>query len=129
MQSLSFKKVIYQILRSVGGFPSGSAVKNSPADAGNLGSIPGCGRCPGEGNGNPLQYSCLENPMNRGAWQDRGTWRATVHGVAKESDTTKQLDNNKICCEFFCPLAVLVDRSHSMFVKGCLRQHMLGPKS
>ena len=48
----------------------------------------------------------------------------------KESDMTKQLDNNnKICCEFFCPLAVLVDRSHSMFVKGCLRQHVLGPKS
>ena len=54
MQSLSFKNVIYQILRSVGGFPSGSTVKNSPADAGNLGSIPGWGRCPGEGNGNPF---------------------------------------------------------------------------
>ena len=51
-------------------------------DAGDLGSIPGLGRCPGEGNGNPLQYSCLGNPMDRGAW-----W-ATVHGVEKESDTT-----------------------------------------
>ena len=47
------------------------------ADAGNMGSIPGLGRSPGEGNGNPLQYSCLENPMEGGAWQ------ATVHGVAK----------------------------------------------
>ena len=60
-------------------------VKNPPASAGDAGSIPGLGRFPGEGNGNPLQYSCLENPMNRGAW---GT---TVHGVAKESDMTKRL--------------------------------------
>ena len=52
-------------------------VKNLPANAGDLGSIPGSGRSPGEGNGNPLQYSCLENPMDRGAWQ------ATVHGVAR----------------------------------------------
>ena len=47
-----------------------------------VGLIPGLGRFPGEGNGNPLQYSCLENPM------DRGPWQATVHGAAKESDTT-----------------------------------------
>ena len=61
------------------------AVKNLPANAGdinNMGSIPGLGRPSGEGNGNPLQYSCLENSM------DRGTWRATVHGVAKDSDRT-----------------------------------------
>ena len=57
-------------------------VKNPPANAGDAGSIPGSGSSPGEGNGNPLQYSCLENPM------DRGAWRATVHGVEKESDTT-----------------------------------------
>ena len=57
------------------GFPDGSAVKNPPANAGALGSIPGLGRSPGEENGNPLQYSCLENPKDRGAWQ------ATVHGV------------------------------------------------
>ena len=63
-------------------FPSGSVVKNPPASAGDEGSIPGLGRSPGEGNGNPLQYSCLGNPMDRGAWQ------ATVHGVAKELDTT-----------------------------------------
>ena len=59
------------------GFPGGSEVKASASNAGNPGSIPGLGRSPGEGNGNPLQYSCLENPMDGGAWQ------ATVHGVAK----------------------------------------------
>ena len=59
------------------GFPGGSEVKASACNAGDLGSIPGWGRSPGEGNGNPLQYSCLENPMGGGAW-----W-ATVHGVAK----------------------------------------------
>ena len=51
--------------------------KESSCNAGDLGSIPGSGRSSGEGNGNPLQYPCLENPMDRGAWQ------ATVHGVAK----------------------------------------------
>ena len=51
-------------------FPGGSDGKESACDAGDLGSILGLGRPPGEGNGNPLQYSCLENPMDRGAWQD-----------------------------------------------------------
>ena len=64
------------------GFPSGAVVKNPPADAGEAGSIPGLGISPEEGNGNPFQYSRLENPMDRGAWQ------ATVHGVTKESDMT-----------------------------------------
>ena len=59
------------------GFPGGSAGKESALNVGDLGSIPGLGRSPGEGNGNPLQYYCLENPMDRGAWQ------AIVHGVAK----------------------------------------------
>ena len=59
------------------GFPGGSEVKASACNAGDLGSIPGSGRSPGEGNGNPLQYSCLENPMDGEAW-----W-ATVHGVTK----------------------------------------------
>ena len=58
-------------------FPGGSEVKASASNAGDLGSIPGLGRSPGEGNGNPLQYCCLENPMNWGAW-----W-AAVHGVTK----------------------------------------------
>ena len=51
------------------GFPSGSVVKNLPANAGDVGSIPGLERSPGEGNGKPLQYSCLGNPMDRGDWQ------------------------------------------------------------
>jgi len=59
------------------GFPGGSDSKESACNAGDLSSIPGLGRFPGEGNGNLLQYSCLGNPMERGAW-----W-ATVHGVAK----------------------------------------------
>ena len=66
------------------GFPSGSVVKKkkSACNAGDMGSIPVSGRSLGEGNGNPLQYSCLGNPIDREAWQ------AVVHGVAKESDTT-----------------------------------------
>ena len=62
------------------GFSGESDGKASACDAGDLGSIPGSGRSPGEGNGNPLQYSCLENPM------DRGTWQATVR--LQESDMT-----------------------------------------
>ena len=63
-------------------------VKNPSAHVGDVGLIPGSGRSPSGGNGNPLQYSRLGNPMDRGAW-----W-ATVCGVAKESDTTEQLNNN-----------------------------------
>ena len=65
-----------------GGFPSGSTVKESACNAGDAGGmclIPGLGRSPEGGNDNPLQYSCLENPM------DRGTWRTTVHGAHKET--------------------------------------------
>ena len=58
-------------------FPCSSVGKESACNAGDLGSIPGWGRSPGGGNGNPLQYCCLENPMDRGAW-----W-ATIHGVTK----------------------------------------------
>ena len=65
-------------------FPDGSGGKVFACNAGDLGSIPGSGRSPGEGHSNPLQWSCLENPMDGGAWQ------ATGHGVTK-SDTTKQL--------------------------------------
>ena len=65
-------------------FPSGSEDKESACNVGDGGSISGLERSPGEGDGNPLQYSCLENPMEGGAWQ------ATVHGVA-ESDTTEQV--------------------------------------
>ena len=58
-------------------FPGGLEGKASACNAGDRGSIPGSGRSPGEGNGNPIQYSCLENPM------DRGVWWATVHGVTR----------------------------------------------
>ena len=76
-----------QLLKSevylfVQGFPGGSVVKNLPANAEDVGLNLGSGRSPGKGNGNPLQYSCLENPMDRGAWQP------IVHGVA-ESDMTQ----------------------------------------
>ena len=64
------------------GFPGGSDGEESACKARDPGSTPGSGRSSGEGNGYPLQYFCLENPM------DRGAWRAIVHGVA-ESDTTK----------------------------------------
>ena len=63
-------------------FPCSSVGKESACNAGDPGSIPESGRAPGEGNGNPLQYSCLENFMDRRAWQ------ATFHGMARESDTT-----------------------------------------
>ena len=66
-------------------FPGGSEVKTSACNTGDLGSIPGLGRSPGEGNGNPLLYSCLENPMVEGAW-----W-ATVHGVAKSQTRLSDL--------------------------------------
>ena len=73
----------------MGGFPGGSDGKASARNAGDPGSIPGSGRSAGEGNGNPLQHSCLENSM------DGGTWWATVHGVAKSqkrlSDFTKHV--------------------------------------
>ena len=59
-------------------FPGSSVVKNLPASSGDASSIPGLGRSPGEGNDNPLQYSCLGNPIDRGAWE------ATVHEVAKK---------------------------------------------
>ena len=65
----------------VDGFPGGSVVKNLTVMQ-ETGLIPGLGRSPGEGNGNPLQYSCLGNSMDRGAWQ------ATLHGVTKELDMT-----------------------------------------
>ena len=66
-------------------FPGGSDGKASAYNTGDLGSIPGSGRSPGEGNGNPLQCSCLENPMDGGAW-----W-ATVHGVAKSLTRLERL--------------------------------------
>ena len=74
--------IIITITTLYKGFRGGSVVKNPPASVEDIGSIPRSGRSPGEGNNNPLQYSCPGNPMSREAWQ------ATVHGVTKESDTT-----------------------------------------
>ena len=78
---IGFEKSSFKIpaLPLIKGFPRGSAVKNTSAnagDAGDAGSIPGLGRSPGGGNGNPFQHSCLENPIEKRDWQ------ATVHGVA-----------------------------------------------
>ena len=72
-------------------FPGGANGKDLPASAGdirNVGAIPGSGRSPGKGHGNPLQYSCLENHMDRGAW-----W-AMIHGVAKSWTQLKQLSTH-----------------------------------
>ena len=75
---LFFKSTLNRgILMYTIGFPSGSVSKESACNAGHLGSISGSGRSPGEGNGNPLQYPCLVNPM------DRATWWTTVHGSRK----------------------------------------------
>ena len=63
------------------GFPAGSVVKNPPANAGDMGSISGSGRSPGEGNGNSLQHSCLGNP------RDRGAWLVTVASLALQVDS------------------------------------------
>ena len=68
---------MYKIHTYFMGFPSGSDGKESACNAGDLSLIPGLGRSPGEGNCYPLQYSCLENSMDRGAWQN------TVHGITK----------------------------------------------
>ena len=87
---LHCRQILYQLsyqdtIPDKRGFPGDSVVKNLPANAGDTGSIPGWGRFPGEGNGNPFQYSCLGSPMDRGAW-----W-STVHGGHKELDRTEQL--------------------------------------
>ena len=73
----------YKVGRCGGGFPDSSVVKNPSANAGDAGSIPGLGRSPREENGNPCQYSCLENSMDRGAWHAYSPWGC------KESDRTE----------------------------------------
>ena len=90
-----YKKIcVHQHILSMG-FPGNSVVKNPPANAGDIRdtvSIPGSGRSPGGGHGNPPQYSCLENPMDRGAWQ------ATVHGVVQRQTWLKRLSSHE--CNF-----------------------------
>ena len=83
------------MLKQALGLPRSSVDKESACNAGDLGSIPGSERSPGERNGNPLQYSCLQNPMNRGAWQ------ATVHRVARvrhDLATKQQHTTESLCC-------------------------------
>ena len=79
------------------GFPGGSLVKNPPANAGDMASVPGWGRSPGIGNGNLLQYSCLDSSTDRRAWQ------ATFYGASKESAMTEQLSKHAVSavCKIF----------------------------
>ena len=91
----------------VHGFPEGSVVKNPLANAGDVGSIPGSRRSSGGGNGKPLQYSCLENPM------DRGPWWVIVHRVA-ESDTTEATQSDTaLGCQQLCWVSVLWEQQKS----------------
>ena len=93
-------------LEGEGSFPGGSVVKNLPANAGDVSLIPGSGRSSGEGSGNPLHYSCLGNPVDRGAWQ------VTVHGVAKSgTQLSTHTNNNNVyasVCVCVCVYAVMV---------------------
>ena len=89
---LFFQEDFWDQYNQIWGFLGGSVVKNPPANAGDsedMGSTPGLEWSPEEGSGNPLQYSCLENLIDRGAWRD------TVHGVTKESNTAEQLNNGQ----------------------------------
>ena len=88
-------------------FPGGSEVKASASNAGDLGSIPGSGRSSGEGNGNPLQYSCLENPMDGGAW-----W-ATVHGVTKSRTRLSDLTQSSYFTLLLLPSQDTSDAPHA----------------
>ena len=89
------------------GFPGGSAVKNPPANTGHMGLIPGLGRSLGKGSGNPLQYSCLVNPM------DRGAWRAIVHGVKKSPTQVSDWENTHTHTHThtLCGIFVTIDES------------------
>ena len=90
------------------GFPGGSDGKESTCNVGDLGSIPDLGRSPGQGNGNPLQYFCLENSM------DRGAWLATVHGVKNESDTTLYIVTCVHLLQGIVLLCTLLDTTHKV---------------
>ena len=92
-------------------FPGSSDGKASAYNVGDLGSIPGSGRSPGEGNGNPLKYSCLENPMDRGAW-----W-ATIHGVAKSRTGSSDF------CVCMCVCVISTSCVHTLFILS-IYEHM-----
>ena len=93
------------------GFPGSSVLENLPVNAGDTGSILGSRRCPGEGNGNPLQHSCLENSTDRGAWQ------ATVHGVT-ELDMTEQAHKPESTVRNIC-LFPSKANSYRRMTSGC----------
>ena len=84
------------------GYPGGSDGKESACNAGHPGSIPALGRSPGEGNGNPLQYSCPENSM------DRGVWPATVHGLAELGTTEQMTPCIYICIYIYIHISVYI---------------------
>ena len=95
-------------------FPGGTVVKNLLANAGDTGSIPESGRSPGEGNGDPLQYSCLGNPRDREAWQ------ATIHGVVKELDTTERLnDLSDVFLIIRLIMGLVPQKKSAIFVTSC----------
>ena len=95
------------------GFPGGSVVKNRPTTLGDSGLIPQSGRSPGEGNDNPLWYSCLGSPM------DREAWRATVHEVTKMLDTIEQLNKKRVDLKRSQFLkSVLIDSENELMVSG-----------
>ena len=104
-------------------------VKNLPGNAGDTrdeGPIPGLGRSPGGGHGNPLQYSCLENSMDRGAWE------ATVHGTAKSQTQLSGLCTHTICWEhvihsFFLLCSVLLCENTTLIIHSLIDRHLLFP--
>ena len=100
----------------------GSVVKNPPAKTGNTrdeGSIPGSGRCPGVGNGNPLQYSCLENPI------DRGAWRATVQGIRKTQIRLTNTHTQKSDEEVLYVLVTVLNHKSNKISSGSLSEEFL----
>ena len=105
--------------------PTSSVVKNLSAvqESWVMGSVPGTGRFPGEGNGNPLPYCCLENPMDRGAG-----W-AAVHGVPKESDTTEWLNNNNRSTPDSLTIPLTCPRKHMICLLLCLTHFAQDDKS
>ena len=107
---------------TIGASLGGSAVKNPPANAGDMGSVPGSGRSPGEGNGNTLQYSCLGHPT------DRGAQRATVHGVTKNLDMTQGLTNTttSVYCVLLCCDSQRL-QGVAVFNKGLHQANSLAP--
>ena len=105
--------VIYNLPFKKKGFPNGSDDKESACNVGDPGSIPGSRRSPREGNGNPLQYSCLENPM------DRGAWRARVQGVIKSQTPLSNSHTLKKKPGHHEASSALSERHHAASQKSC----------